>query len=125
MRIVFAFLCLLVISSNCQKREVTEDVSLFGNWNDDLVKYTFQSDLRFGKKALVDDPLDTLNLDSSWGTFEVYNNEILVFNFEGYLLENGFQEDTAYLGPTWNYVIEGNIMRYTSSTIVGSLTKQP
>jgi len=125
MRIVFALLFLLVISTNCQKRKITEDASLFGNWNDDLVKYTFQSNLQFGKKALIDDPLDSLNLDSSWGTFAVYNNEILVFNFEGYKLDNGISVDSSYLGPTWNYVIEGTTMRYTSGTVIGSLLKQP
>ncbi len=125
MRTVLAIVLLLLGIQACKQNEVTEDANLFGNWSDDLVRYNFDKSMDFGKKALVDDPFDTLNLDSSWGTYEVFNNEILVFTFEGYLLENGTKIDTTFLGPTWNYSIEGNVMRYTSSTNVGKLTKEP
>ncbi len=125
MRILLFLIVLSAFTFACEKREVTEDASLFGNWEDDLVKYTFQSNMEFGKKTLIPDPFDTLQIDSSWGEFKVYNNEILVFTFEGYRIKTGETVDSTYLGPTWNYRIEGNLLRYQSSTNIGTLIKVP
>ena len=123
MRIFLCLLTVLFLMTHCKRREVTEDASLFGTWSDDLVRYTFKSNMEFGKKSLVPDPFDSLQIDSSWGTFEVYNNELLVFTFNGYRLKNKVEVDSTYLGPTWNYTIEGNLMRYQSSTAIGTLMK--
>ncbi len=124
MRILLSLLAIFLLST-CEKREITEDASLFGKWSDDLVRYTFQSDMEFGKKSLVLDPFDSLFVDSSWGVFEVYNNELIVFTFNGYRINDTLVVDSTYLGPTWNYTIDGDVMRYQSSTSIGTLTKEP
>ena len=120
----WAFFLILILGTSCEKRDVTEDASLFGDWSDELVKYTFRSDGRFGKKALAFIATDTLNLDSSYGDYQVYNNGTIVFNFDGFKYQNGNVIDTLLPGPTWTYEISGNVMTYETQTIVGRLTKQ-
>lgn len=104
------------------------DEQLFGTWTDEIVTYTFLEDQTYGQKNLLDNPLDTANLDSTFGVYySDKENRVISFTIEGFELENGTVLDSTTIGPTWIYKIEedGNetVMKYQSNTSIGTLVK--
>ncbi len=105
------------------------DEQIFGSWTDEVVTYTFLDDQTFGKKNLIDNPLDTANLDSTYGIYySDKKNRVISFTITGFQLENGVVLDSSTVGPTWVYSIsEDNdgqvIMNYQSNTSIGKLVK--
>jgi hypothetical protein len=104
------------------------DENVFGTWTDEIVTYTFLENQTFGKKNLIDNPLDTANLDSTFGNYySDKNNRVLSFTITGFQLENGTVLDSSTIGPTWVYTISENNgqieMNYESNTSIGKLIK--
>lgn len=104
------------------------DEQIIGTWTDEQVSITFETDLTYGEKSLIDNPLDTANLDSTFGIYySDKENRVISFTIKGYKLENGTVLDSASIGQTWVYTISEvnsqTVMNYQSGTAIGSLTK--
>ncbi len=105
------------------------DDQIFGTWTDEIVTYTFLEDQTYGQKNLIDNPLDTANLDSTFGNYySDKENRVLSFTITGFELENGTVLDSTTIGPTWIYTISVDdagqtVMSYQSNTTIGTLIK--
>ncbi|QNL22019.1 hypothetical protein HZR84_08725 [Hyphobacterium sp. CCMP332] len=122
------FLIIAIISGCGVSGDPEPDEQIFGTWTDEIVTITFLEDQTYGQKNLIDNPLDTANLDSTFGNYySDKENRVISFTITGFTLENGTILDSTIIGPTWVYTItetgSQTEMSYQSNTTIGTLVK--